>query len=129
LQIQQGPGWRFGFDLSRHPYPVLIGGEGWASEFRQQEAAALHQAAQRLRHQWLAIRDQLMPEEEISLDTECGPLWAELDGTAEAVSLRFVLQPPAAERALEGCWSGPATEALIAVLAQTAQAEQWLGPA
>ena len=126
MQIQQGPGWRFGFDPSRHPYAVLIGGEGWASELRQQEAAALHQAAQRLHQQWLAIRDQLMPEEEISLDTECGALWVELDGTATGVALRFVLQPPAAERALEGRWSGPATEALIAVLAQTAQAEQWL---
>jgi hypothetical protein len=126
LQIQQGPGWRFGFDPSRHPYAVLIGGEGWASELRQHEAAALHQAVQRLHGQWLAIRDQLMPEEEISLDTECGSLWAELDGTAQAVALRFVLQPGATERALEGRWSGQATQALIAVLAQTAQAERWL---
>lgn len=127
MQVQHGPGWRFGFDPSRHPYPVLIGGDDWAAELRQHEAMALHQAVQSLRGQWLAIRDQLMPEEAISLDTECGALWAELDGTARAVALRFVLQPEGAERALEGGWSRPATEALIAVLAQTVQSAQWLG--
>lgn len=129
MQVQQGPGWRFGFDPSRHPYSVLIGGDGWASVLRQHEAAALLQAARRLYAQWLAIRDQLMPEEEINLDTECGALWVELEGTAQAVALRFVLQPAAAERALEGGWSGQATEALIAVLTQTAHCEEWLGTA
>jgi Domain of unknown function (DUF1818). len=125
LQVQQGPGWRFGFDPARQPYSVLIGGHDWAAELREQEAAGLHRAAQRLRAQWLAIRDQLMPEEQISLDMECGPIWAELEGTAQAVALRFVLQPEGPERAMEGGWSAEATQALLAVLAQAAQLQRW----
>jgi hypothetical protein len=125
LEVQQGPGWRFGLDPARHPYSVLIGGADWAAEFSPHEAAALHQAAQRLHGQWLAIRDQLMPEEQISLDTECGSLWAELEGSAQAVALRFVLQPQGPGRALEGEWSVEATQALVAVLAQAAQLQHW----
>ena len=118
MQVQQGTGWRFGLDPARHPYAVLIGGEGWAAELRLDEAASLRRAAQRLYGQWLAIRDQLMPEEQISLDTECGPVWVELDGSARAVALRFVLQPLPGERAVEGCWTAEATEILLVVLAQ-----------
>lgn len=118
MQVQQGTGWRFGLDPDRHPYAVLIGGEDWAAEVRLHEAAALLHAAQRLHDQWLAIRPQLMPEEAVTLETECGPLWAELEGTSAAVTLRFVLQPMAQERGLEGRWSADATRALLAVLAQ-----------
>ena len=125
MQVQQGPGWRFGLDPVRQPYSVLIGGNDWAAELREQEAEVLHSAAQRLHAQWLAIRDQLMPEEQISLDTECGPIWAELEGTAQAVALRFVLQPEGLERAMEGGWSAEATQALLAVLAQAAQLQRW----
>ncbi len=118
MQVHQGNGWRFGLDPARQPYTVLIGGEDWAAEFWPHEVASLRQAAQRLHDQWLAIRHQLMPEEAVTLETECGPLWAELEGTPEAVALRFVLQPQARERGLEGRWSADATQALLAVLAQ-----------
>lgn len=118
MQVQQGTGWRFGLDPSRQPYAVLIGGEDWAAELLLHEAGALLRAAQRLHDQWLAIRPQLMAEEEVSLETECGPLWAELEGTSDAVALRFVLQPQGQERGLEGRWSADATQALLAVLAQ-----------
>ncbi len=118
MQVQQGTGWRFGLDPARHPYAVLIGGEDWAAELWPQEAAALLRAAQRLHDQWLTIRPQLMPDEAVTLETECGSLWAELEGTSDAVALRFVLQPMAQERGLEGRWSADATQALLAVLAQ-----------
>jgi hypothetical protein len=119
LQLHQGNGWRFGLDPARHPYAVLIGGEDWAAELRPDEAASLRQAAQRLHEQWLAIRHQLMAEESVTLETECGSLWAELEGTSDAVALRFVLQPQTRERGLEGRWSADATQAVLAVLAQT----------
>ncbi len=118
MQVHQGNGWRFGLDPAREPYAVLIGGEDWAAELWPHEAASLRQAAQRLHDQWLAIRHQLMPEESVTLETECGPLWAELEGTPQAVALRFVLQPKVRERGLEGRWSADATQALLAVLAQ-----------
>jgi hypothetical protein len=124
LQVQHGAGWRFGFEPSRSPYAVLLGGEGWAAELRLDEATALHQALRCLHGQWLAIRAQLMPDEQVSIETECGSLWAELDGTAQAVAFRFVLQPEGAERGLEGSWSAQATEALLAVLEQAPLAEQ-----
>ena len=124
MQVQQGPGWRFGVDPQRQPYGVLIGGEGWAAELQQQEADALRQAALRLHAQWRDLGDQLMPEESISLETECGALWAELEGNRQAVALRFVLQPQSGERGVEGSWSAEATQALLAVLAQVEWPEQ-----
>ena len=125
MQVQQGPGWRFGLDTARHPYPVLIGGDLWAAELSEQEAAELNRVAQRLHLQWLASREQMMLEEQISLESECGSIWAELEGTAEAVALRFVLQPALPERAVEGGWSAEATQALLAVLAQASQERRW----
>jgi hypothetical protein len=124
LQVQQGPGWRFGVDPQRQPYGVLIGGEGWAAELQQHEAGALRQAALRLHAQWRDLGDQLMPEESISLETECGALWVELEGNRQAVALRFVLQPQSGERGVEGSWSAEATQALLAVLAQVEWPEQ-----
>ena len=34
---QEGPGWRLSRDISRNPFPVLIGGENWAFELTEYE--------------------------------------------------------------------------------------------
>ncbi|MCH9714638.1 MAG: DUF1818 family protein [Cyanobacteria bacterium] len=123
MQVQQGPGWRFGLDPSRVGFPVLLGGEGWAVELTAEEARGLQEAVMRLVAEWGAIADQLMAEESITLELERGPIWVELEGTARAVALRFVLQPEAGGRGVEGSWPIEASQALVAVWAQ----DPWAG--
>jgi hypothetical protein len=118
LEVQQGPGWRFGLDPSRVGFPVLLGGEGWAVELTLAEARGLSELVMSLVAEWGAIADQLMAEESITLEVERGPIWVELEGTARAVALRFVLQPGAGGRGVEGSWPIEASQALLAVLAQ-----------
>lgn len=123
MQVQQGPGWRFGFDPERSPFPVLVGGDHWAMELGLEEARGLCGGALRLLAEVERCADQLMPEEQIALELEAGSLWLELDGRPGALALRFVLQPPAgsAQRGVEGSWPEAATSALLAVWQQLPQ--------
>ena len=124
MQVQEGPGWRLLVDPARQPFPVLVGGEGWAAELSAAEAQALQRAADRLQGQLAAIADQLMAEEQISLEWECelereaGQLWLELAGDRRQWQLRFVLTPDRGQRAVEGGWSTAASPAIAAALAQ-----------
>ncbi len=119
MQVQEGPGWRFCVDLQRQPHPVLIGGEGWAVELSLAEAAHLRRGALQLSAELEAIADQLMAEESITLELERGPLWLELEGQAGSFALRFVLQPGAGGRGVEGAWGAMATAPLLAALRQS----------
>ena len=122
--MQEGPGWRLLVDPARQPFPVLVGGEGWAAELRAAEALALQRATGRLQGQLEAIADQLMAEEQIALEWECelepeaGQLWLELAGDGRQWQLRFVLTPAGGQRAVEGAWSVAASQAIAAALAQ-----------
>jgi hypothetical protein len=118
LQVQEGPGWRLCVDPGRSPYPVLIGGEGWAVELRAEEARILRDGCCRLADQLAAMADRLMPQEHLTLELERGPLWLELEGQPQTWRLRFVLTPGASDRGVEGCWSEAASGALVAALRQ-----------
>lgn len=118
MQVEQGPGWRFGVDPARAPFAALVGGEGWAAELTLGELQALRDGALRLRAELQALAPQLMPEEQITLELERDALWLELEGQGGAWALRFVLQPTGGGRGLEGSWSAAATAALLAVWEQ-----------
>ena len=66
---QEGPGWRLAHDSSRHGFPFLIGGEFWAVELTALEVEGLHALLVELDHQHTQIRDQLMEEESITLQS------------------------------------------------------------
>jgi hypothetical protein len=116
MQIQEGEGWRWLVDPARHPFSVLIGGQGWASELTAEEALRLGQGLLQLVHEHRALASQLMPEESISLELERGPVWIALEGDRHVWTLRFVLTPLAGCRAIEGSWLPGASAALIAAL-------------
>ena len=116
MQVQEGEGWRWLVDPARHPFSVLIGGQGWASELTAEEALRLGQGLLQLVHEHRALASQLMPEESISLELERGPVWIALEGDRHAWTLRFVLTPLAGCRAIEGSWLPGASAALIAAL-------------
>ncbi|MFN9057740.1 MAG: DUF1818 family protein, partial [Cyanobacteriota bacterium] len=65
---REGQGWRLAWDPQREPFPVLIGGDGWASELTAAEAAALQRALQLVQRQHRDLVDTLMAEETISLE-------------------------------------------------------------
>ena len=116
MLVQEGPGWRFCVDGERHPYSALVGGEGWATELTASEAMAFRDGCLRLAHELRLVASQLMPEESICLELESGPLWLELEGFAELVTLRMVLEPGPLGRGFEGRWTAEGTAALLAAL-------------
>ena len=123
MQVQEGEGWRWLVDPARHPFSVLIGGQGWAVELTAEEARALQQAVLSLVQEHRQVADLLMEEETISLELERGPLWLALEGDRQSWELRFVLTPPSGSRAVEGSWLAAASAALAASLAQEPPAD------
>ncbi len=124
MEVLEGSGWRLAVDRNRTPFPVLVGGDGWASELSTAEAQALARAASTLQEEHRALMDRLMPEEAITLEREGpvgdppqgGELWLELEGDRRCWSLRFVLSPGAGHRALEGSWRAESATAFVAAL-------------
>ncbi|MEO1001799.1 MAG: DUF1818 family protein [Cyanobacteria bacterium J06638_7] len=127
MQVQEGPGWRLCVDPARAPYPVLIGGDGWAVELRAEEASALWDGCCRLADELAAMADRLMPEEQLTLELESGPLWLELEGQPRKWRLRFMLSPGTAARGVEAGWSEAAAAAMVAALRQ-ARSQSGLAP-
>ncbi|MCP9807958.1 DUF1818 family protein [Cyanobium sp. HWJ4-Hawea] len=123
MLVQQGEGWRFLVDPGRHPYVVLVGGCGWATELTAAEAQELLQGVAKLQSQHGDLADQLMAEESITLEWELGELWLELEGDRNGWGLRFLLSPEAMpgpgpkRRAVEGSWSQGAAPAFAQALA------------
>lgn len=125
---REGEGWRLAWDPQRDPFPVLIGGEGWASELTAAESHALQRGLLLLCEQHHSLVDTLMAEETICLQFQCtttgpgddpakggasGTLWAALEGTREAWSLSFVLEPAPGLRGVEGSWSSQAAPSFV----------------
>jgi hypothetical protein len=118
---REGEGWRLAWESQREPFPVLIGGEGWASELSAPEARALATALQALLAQHQSLVDTLMEEEAITLEwtgsipgppsREGGELWVALEGDRRAWTLRLLLRPVVNTRALEAFWARGAAAA------------------
>jgi hypothetical protein len=121
LRVQEGPGWRLCVDSRRTPFPVLIGGDGWAVELRADEAQALIEGCCRLADELASLAGRLMPEECVTLELERGPLWLELEGMPRAWRLRFVLTPGPTARGVEAGWGEGASLAVVAALRQCAE--------
>lgn len=110
---QEGPGWRLARDPSRLLFSVLIGGEHWALELSESEACALASLISDLTNQHQAISDQLMAEEEISLELERSEWWACLEGDRSRWSLRVIRSGDGEHaRGLEIFWPDPAARAI-----------------
>ncbi len=120
MRVQEGEGWRLAVDPSRRPFPVLIGGSGWAAELSAVEARALARGVATLVDQHRQLGATLMAEEAIELELELalepGSLWLALAGDRREWSLRFVLVTAGGQRGLEGGWSVEASAAIAASL-------------
>ncbi len=88
---KEGPGWRIIRDTSRDNFSTLIGGESWAIELNQNEWETLVKVVIHLSDQYKYIKDQLMGEEDITLELESNPWLAILKGDQHGWSLKLIL--------------------------------------
>ena len=88
---KEGPGWRIIRDLSRDNFSTLIGGDSWAIELTQYEWETLVKVFINLSDQYKEIKDQLMGEEDITLELESNPWLAILKGDQHGWKLKLIL--------------------------------------
>ena len=88
---KEGPGWRIIRDSSRNDFTTLIGGEFWAIELTQAEWQTLVSVIIDLSDQYKDIKDQLMGDEDITLELERSPWLAILKGDQYGWNLRLIL--------------------------------------
>ncbi len=88
---QEGPGWRIIRDLSRDNFSSLIGGENWAIELTQYEWEELVRLVIDLSDQYRDVKDQLMGDEDITLELERSYWLAILKGDQYGWNLKLIL--------------------------------------
>ena len=88
---KEGPGWRIIFDSSRDNFSTLIGGETWAIELNKPEWEKLVKVVIDLSDQYKLVKDQLMDDEDITLELERSPWLAILKGDQYGWTLRLIL--------------------------------------
>ena len=88
---KEGPGWRIISDSSRENFSTLIGGESWAIELNQYEYEKLIKVVIDVSDQYNDIKDQLMGEEDITLELESDPWLAILKGDKNGWKLKLIL--------------------------------------
>ena len=89
---KEGPGWRIIRDLSRDNFSTLIGGESWAIELNQSEWLTLTKVVFDLSDQYEKVKDQLMGDEDITLELASNPWFAILQGDQHGWNLKLVLE-------------------------------------
>lgn len=112
--IQEGPGWRLGWDARAPSYPALLGGEDWAMELTAEEFGDFRRLAEELVATLKAMADHLMAEEQLICELESQHVWLEVEGYPQAYGLRFILQ---GERRGEGGWPAPVAAQVMAAIA------------
>ncbi|AIE74603.1 MULTISPECIES: DUF1818 family protein [unclassified Synechocystis] len=111
--IQEGEGWRWGFDPNASDFPFLIGSEDWAVELTGAEFADFHRLSRELAQTVTAIAGELMEEEKICCELSSELIWLEIEGYAHAYGLRFILQQG---RKVEGGWPAEMVPGLLSSL-------------
>ena len=88
---KEGPGWRIIRDSSRDNFSTLIGGDTWAIELNKSEWENLVKVVIDLSDQYKSVKEQLMGDEDITLELERSPWLAILKGDQYGWNLRLIL--------------------------------------
>ena len=108
---KEGLGWRIISDLSRENFSTLIGGESWAIELNESEWKILVNVVIDLSDQYKDIKDQLMGDEDITLELERSPWLAILKGDQYGWNLKLILNSSGSlNRGAEIFWPRNVTE-------------------
>jgi len=89
---KEGLGWRIISDSSRDTFSTLIGGESWAIELNKYEYEKLIKIVIDLSDQYKEIKDQLMVDEDITLELGTDPWLAILKGDKYGWDLKLILR-------------------------------------
>ena len=111
---KEGPGWRIIRDSSRDNFSTLIGGNSWAIELNYSEWETLVKVVMDLSDQHKVIRDQLMGEEDITLELDRSPWLAILKGDQYGWNLKLILDGSVSlNRGAEFYWPRNVTKQVV----------------
>ena len=111
---KEGPGWRIIRDSSRDNFSTLIGGESWAIEITDFEWESLVKVVIDLSDQYQDIRNQLMGDEDITLELESKHWLAILKGDQYGWNLKLILNSSGSiNRGVEVFWSRKVTKQVV----------------
>lgn len=103
-KLQQGEGWRLGWDESAVTFAALVGGADWAIELTRAEFTDFSRLLLQLVSSVEQMQAELMAEEAIACEAQGEYLWMEVRGYPQQLELNFILLQG---RRGEGHW--PAT--------------------
>ena len=105
--------WRLLKDFKKGKFCFLIGVDNWSIELQRSELNSLYFLLLRINDQLLAIKNELMDEESITLELEQLPWYIELEGKKNEWSLRFVFESQDQTRSFEMYWPIPIAQNLF----------------
>ena len=91
----------------------MIGVDNWSIELQKSEFDSLYILLLKINEQLVAIKNELMDEESITLKLEQVPWYIELEGKKNAWSLRFVFESQDGTRSFEMYWPIPLAQNLF----------------
>ena len=105
--------WRLLRDFKKGKFCFLIGVDNWSIELQRSEFNSLYLLLKRINEQLLVIKNELMDEENITLELEHLPWYIELEGKKDEWSLRFVFESQDQTRSFEMYWPIPIAQNLF----------------
>ena len=105
--------WRLLKDFKKGKFCFLISVDNWSIELQKSELHSLYLLLLRINEQLLAITNELMDEESITLELEQLPWYVELKGKKNEWSLRFVFESQDQTRSFEMYWPIPIAQNLF----------------
>ena len=96
--------WRLLKDFKKGKFCFLIGVDNWSIELQKSEFHSLYLLLLRINEQLLGMKNELMDEENITLELEHLPWYVELEGKKNEWSLRFVFESQDETRSFEMYW-------------------------
>tara|TARA_B100000073_G_C23724935_1_gene568954 strand:+ start:1128 stop:1499 length:372 start_codon:yes stop_codon:yes gene_type:complete len=106
-------GWRLERNLGRGEYCYLIGANNWAIELQENEFKSLYEVSNKLIREFREITNQLMEEEIVNIEIEMLSWYAELEGTKNQWSMKFVYESNECTRSFEMYWPIQIAETLF----------------
>jgi len=102
--LENQPNWRLKRDFKKGKFCFLIRVDNWSIELQKSEFDSLYFLLVKINEQLLAIKNELMDEESITLELEQLPWYVELEGKKNEWSLRFVFESQDQTRSFEMYW-------------------------
>ena len=105
--------WRLIKDFKKGKFCFLIGVDNWSIELQKSEFHSLYLLLSTVNEQISCIKNELMEEENLSLELEQLPWYVELEGKKKEWSLRFVFESQDQNRSFEMYWPIPIAQDLF----------------